>query len=74
MYYNYINDDLTVMKHCHCLTDGGHGIMILPDGKVGQCEHFYNKDYIDVLFFHFSPSYVPSNIRSYHKIWNVCNL
>ena len=74
MYYKYMKDDLTVMKHCHCLTDGGHGIMILPDGKVGQCEHFYNKDYIgDIYTTKENWNYdVVANWRELYKKEEIC--
>lgn len=38
----------TVRSH-HCMVDGGRSILILPDGKLGLCEHYTDTEYFGKL-------------------------
>ena len=38
----------TVRNH-HCMVDGGRAILILPDGKLGLCEHYTDCEYFGEL-------------------------
>ena len=33
----------------HCMVDGGKAILILPDGKLGLCEHYTDSEYFGQL-------------------------
>ena len=43
----------TKIKTNHCMADSKHHNMILPNGKIGLCEHFVENDYIGDIYSDF---------------------
>lgn len=48
------------IKTNHCMADSGTHVLISPDGDLGTCEHFINKDFF-------------GNINSTKKDYNILN-
>lgn len=44
----FINGELKIFKHCMADTDTS--IMILPDGKLGKCEHYLDDKFIGSIY------------------------
>lgn len=52
-YYGYKDSYNIILggpKPSHCMPDGGKGVTILPNGKLGQCEHMFDKWFIGDIY------------------------
>lgn len=64
-----LHDNFSFRFRKRCMSDDDSAIMILPDGKLGKCEHFLDSNYIGDIYNGITDFKV---LNEHKRIKNVC--